>query len=296
MNKKSLNRVEDRISFLYIDYARIEQTDYTVQVIRGDRLVEIPIATVACLCIGPGTSITHGALRICSECGCSVIWVGEGVQYLYCMADAGTHSGKNTLIQAKYYSDNELHMNIVRKMYLMRYPTENIENKSLNSLRGMEGRRVKKLYENLSTKYSIPWNGREYDVNDFDAQDDINKCITWCNQFLYAIVKSVVLYLGYSPTIGFIHTGHIDAFVFDIADLYKEEISIPCAFETCSLSQFDLYRKCRIGMHSYVSDKKLMSRIAKDIKILFDGDKSSVPESIVLWDVDNYLEHGKNYG
>lgn len=294
MDKKELNIASDRVSFLYIEKMKLKENEFTVQAIQANRIIEIPISTIACIILGPGTSITHGAVKMLSECGCSMLWMGSNMQYMYCYAEPGTRNGKNILIQARYQQNKTMHMSVVRKMNELRYPGRTLQNYSLQQLRGLEGKRMKALYSRLSAEHNVCWNGRNYDVDNFDLQDDINKCITWCNQFLYAIVKSVVLYLGFSNTLGFVHTGHIDAFVFDIADLYKEDISIPCAFEVASSSCFDLFIECRIRMHMYITKKRLMSKIPKDIKNIFT-DAENISSELGLWNIDNVIESGKNY-
>ena len=65
---------------------------------------------------------------------------------------------------------------------------------------------------------------------EFEVSDLTNQLITACNTALYALVSSVIHSLGFSPRIGFVHSGSPLPFVYDIADLYKEQIVFDLAF------------------------------------------------------------------
>lgn len=294
MNKKILNRSENRVSFLYVEFARLEETEFSVQIIQKHKLVEIPISAINCILLGPGTTITHGAIKMLSDCGCAIQWCGQDSFYYYCSALPGTNSGKNILLQSKYHENNTLHMAVVYKMYSIRYAGENLTNKSLEELRGIEGKKVKELYNELASQYDIIWKGRSYNTSDLSTQDITNQCLTYCNKFLYAIIKSVINYLGFSPSLGFIHTGNIDSFVFDIADLYKEKSTIPCAFKVSSESQGDVYHSCRKELRKYIEEISLMKTIPKDLLALFP-DADNLPTEICLWNYTNFIDSGKNY-
>lgn len=120
-NLKILPRVADRISFLYLEYAKIEREDYAIAVTQADKKVLVPIATINVLILGPGTSITHGAMNVISASGCSVIWFGDHGSRFYTYAEAGVRNSKNLLKQIEYYSDDDKKLMIVRKMYKKRF-------------------------------------------------------------------------------------------------------------------------------------------------------------------------------
>ena len=48
---------------------------------------------------------------------------------------------------------------------------------------------------------------------------------------LYGLAHAVIVALGCAPGLGFVHVGHECSFVYDIADLYKAEVTIPIAVE-----------------------------------------------------------------
>ena len=291
-----LPRAKDRITFLYVDKARIEQTEFAIQIVQANRQVtEIPISTISTLFLGPGTSITHAAIKNICDVGCSVVWCGTGGWRFYSCGIAATNSNKNILLQTEYYASKMKHMDLVRRMYLLRYPEEHLKNKTTEELRGLEGYKVQQLYQKLSAQYNVDWNGRRYSVGEFVEQDLINQCLTFSNQVLYGIVRSVISILGFSPAIGFIHTGHIDSFVFDIADLYKEKTTIIAAFKYCSKHNYfnedELLRTLR---HKF-NEINLMKTIVKDILTLFDTSENNVEIELQLWDKDGSVPGGTNY-
>ena len=101
----------------------------------------------------------------------------------------------------------------------------------MDQLRGMEGQRVKKRYKELAEKYGIPWDGRFYDPAKWQKADAINRVISTATSCMYGIVEAAILTAGYSPAIGFLHSGKPLSFVYDIADLYKDAIALPLCFE-----------------------------------------------------------------
>ena len=294
---EELSRASDRISFLYVERARIEQTNYGVKIIEGDRQTDVPVTNFLCLMLGPGTSITHRAVANVAAAGCSIVWCGENGFTFYAFGRPLTDSAKNTLKQMRLHENKGAHIAVIRKMYKIRYPDLHAKSKPVDVLRGEEGRRVKALYEELSRKHQIEWDGRKYDTGDFDSQDAINKSLTYANQILYAVVKAVINALGFCPSIGFIHTGHMDSFVYDIADLYKENFSIPIAFECAKDGDFNR-ELIRRRMHDYIAEKDWIGVIVKDIENMFDIDCQTQDNSnaLKLWDTKSFVDSSVNYG
>jgi CRISPR-associated protein Cas1 len=96
--------------------------------------------------------------------------------------------------------------------------------------------------------------------------DASNLCLSTANNCLYGICHSAILSLGYSTAIGFIHEGHQTSFVFDIADLYKVEVSIPIAFSCVSEDNNKSMNNTRIKMRDYFNDNKFLKRVVNDIE------------------------------
>ena len=295
--RQLLPRSDDRISYIYIEKGRIEQTEFSIQVVRGLTTSELPIATVDAIFLGPGTTITHEAIKTVCDVGCSIIWCGMEQWRFYAAGAPGTKSSKNLLKQMRYHESKTLHMQVVRDMYKLRYPDEHISRKSLSELRGIEGMHVKKLYEELAEQYSIHWSGRSYKADDFESQDDINRALTTAHQVLYDIIKSVLHLTGFSSAIGFIHTGNMDSFVYDMADLYKEKLSIPVAFETVSKNPVKLDSSVREAMRGKILELHLLKQIVNDLKMLFDCEGEDIKnlEQLKIWDPKENVIAGRNY-
>lgn len=290
-----LPRVEDRFSFLYIEYARIIQDEFSIAACQKNKKTIIPLAMVNVLLLGPGTSISHAAMKNIADAGCTAIWCGHDIKYIYSTSMVSSEYSKNLIIQAKCYSDVNKHTDVVRRMYQLRYPNVNMEKFSLQQMRGTEGKRVKERYRELAGQYGVDWDGREYDQDEWDSSNDVNRFLSMGNSLLYGICQAAIIAFGMSPGLGFIHNGGSRSFVFDIADLYKEEFIFPVAFRLAAEhgNDDDMRAACR---EMFVNGK-LMKRIAKNFSTLFQFDdiNAKTPVDVGLWNLDDCVELGVNY-
>ena len=295
-SKHLLTRTEDRISFLYIEMAKVVQTDYSVEIVAGNTRTEIPITTINCLILGPGVTITHRAVANIANAGCSICWMGELGCTFYTYGEPATNSAKNLLHQMQVHEHKQSHIDVVHRMYNIRYPDKHWKSKTLEQLRGLEGLTVKECYTKCAEKYGVTWNGRTYKDDDFDNSDTVNQYITSLNHMLYSIIQAAIVTMGYSPHIGYIHTGKLNAFTFDVADLYKESITIPLAFELASQGSYNR-RKALSALRDSIIKYKLMKRIPRDIhEIMRDNSSnSSIEAELLLWDGKNFVNARKNY-
>lgn len=299
-NLQELPKLIDSLNFLYIEHAIIEKAASSVVAIQKDGKIPIPIATITTLLLGPGTSITHAAIRVIAEAGCMIIWCGEYGEKYYAHGSGETRSARNLLVQAKCCMDERIHLQIVKAMYLMRFPDLDAAGMSLQQIRGMEGIRIRRVYQQMSEKTGVPWVGRSYRTESWDNSDDINKALSQANSLLYGLCHAAIVSLGYSPGLGFIHVGKQLSFVYDIADLYKTETTIPAAFEAVQTGQNDyvqLRRLCR----RYFNEYDVLGRIAKDISSLFQQYKNEEQENMYqagdLWDGNEMsISGGVNHG
>lgn len=300
---KELPRVSDSISYLYIEFARIEQDNFSIKAVRETGEISIPITAFCVLFLGPGTSITHQAIKICAEVGVLVVWVGQNLNYFYASGFGETRSSRNLLKQVEFYSNECLHIEVVRKMYCLRFPGVDMSDKTIAQMRGMEGTRVKTIYSTYSKLFGVSWHGRDYKKGDYLKSDMINQAITYSNNLLYGVCKSVVISLGYNPSLGFIHTGNILSFIYDLSDLYKMETTVPASFKTVSMlnkmGRKDLdYNLLRKNLYEFFNEKDLLKKIPKDLDYLFEGiDIENINEDGALWNGKNEeVVFGKNYG
>ncbi len=229
-------------------------------------------------------------MELLGGAGASIIWVGEqGVRY-YAHGRPLTNSSRFLIAQAKAVSSTRSRLAVARMMYQMRFPGEDVSGLTMQQLRGREGSRIRKVYRKMSDETGVPWNGREYDPDNFFYSDPINMALSAAHSCLYGIAHSVIVALGCSPGLGFIHTGHEKSFVYDIADLYKTELTIPLAFGVAKEEVFDIGRVTRRAMRDAVKDTDLMKRMAADIHGLLINPANSYEkedfesECLKLWD------------
>ena len=286
---QSLPQIRERISFLYLERCVLnrESNAITVTDLRGT--VHVPAASLSVLLLGPGTKITHRAMELIGDTGASVIWVGErGVRY-YAHGRPLTHSSRILIAQASLVSNTRSRAKIARRMYAMRFPDEDVSGMTLQQLRGREGARVRTVYRTHSKKTGVAWQGREYSPDSFEDGSPINKALSAAHACLYGVAHSVIVALGAAPGLGFIHTGHERSFVYDIADLYKAQITIPIAFEVTAqhAGAADIGAITRRAVRDAISNGKILVRAVRDIRaLLLDGgeDPGFEADIVELWD------------
>ena len=295
-----LLRIEDRVTFIYIEHARISREDSALVVYENRGVIHIPVALVGVLLLGPGTDISHRAMELIGDAGTSIVWTGEQGVRQYAHGRALTHSSRFLEKQARLVSNTRTRLNVARKMYQLRFPNEDVSQNTMQQLRGKEGARIRKLYASLSKQYDVEWNGRQYDVSDFKGGSVVNQALSVGNVALYGLVYSVIAAMGVSPGLGVVHTGQDLSFVYDIAELYKGEISIPIAFQIASnaTSSDDVERMTRLKVRDAFVETKLIQRIVKDLQFLLDIETSEQFEAdlISLWDdTERLVLHGVSY-
>ncbi len=298
-NLKELPKLRDSISYFYIEHAILEQSDSSLMIHRGSEYIPVPVSALTCLMLGPGTNITHAAIKTACDSGCSIVWCGENGARFYAYGQGETRSAKNTLIQAKYCMDEKLHMLVVRRMYSLRFPKMDCKDMTLQQIRGLEGIRVRKAYQTSAKLNGIPWRKRAYKSTEWEAADNINRALSAANAILYSVCQAAICSLGYSTALGFVHTGKMLSFVYDIADLYKAETTIPAAFEAVKKNADNPEVHIRDICRKYFNSARIMQRIAVDIGRLFeDGDNEQLgaKKSGELWDDTlGTVEGGVNY-
>jgi len=295
---QALPQISDRMTFLYLEHCKINRQDSAITVLNEKGIFNIPSATISVLLLGPGTEITHRAMELIGDSGISVCWVGEhGVRY-YAGGRALTHSSRLLLKQVEAISNQRRRLEVARKMYVLRFPDEDVDGLTLQQLRGKEGTRIRKVYKKASADFGVPWNGREYDPDDFTASDAVNQALSAAHACLYGLAHAVICALGCSPALGFVHTGHELSFVYDIADLYKADVTIPIAFEIAAQETDDLSGTVRRRVRDEMVKLHLVEKMVKDIKFLLMPDEPSEPEKVMyLWDdKTGVVDFGKQYG
>lgn len=261
-----LPKVRDSWSHLYVEHCRVDQEDKAIAVLDAGGKTPVPCAALTLLMLGPGTNITHAAIRSLAENGCLVMWTGEQGVRFYAQGMGETRSARNLLRQARLCSNPEWRLEVVRRMYQMRFPEPLEPSLTLRQIRGKEGIRVREAYASTSRETGVEWSGRSYHSDNWGSADPINRALSCANSCLYGICHAAIVSAGYSPALGFIHTGKMLSFVYDVADLYKVQLTLPLAFHAVAEGTQDLEgrvrRECRDVFHS----ARLLQRIVPDIE------------------------------
>jgi CRISPR-associated protein Cas1 len=261
-----LPKVRDSLSYLYVEHASIDRHENSIAIYDKQGCTPAPASSLCVLMLGPGTRITQSAITMLSDNNCLTIWCGEENVRFYAWGTGGTRSGAPLLHQAKMVSDERLRLEVVKRMYRMRFAEDVDPSLNVEQLRGMEGVRVRETYARMSRETKVPWEGRSYDRTKWNRTDTVNKALSCANSCLYGLCHAAILATGYSPGLGFIHTGKQLSFVYDIADLYKAELTIPLAFLVASEEPPQLERTVRLRCRDIFRESRLLQRIIPDIR------------------------------
>jgi len=303
-----LPRVRDSWTYLYVEHCRIDQEAKAIALHDATGMTPVPCATLTLLMLGPGTTITHAAIRTLAVSGCSILWVGEQGVRQYAQGVGETHSSLNLLRQARAWAQPDLRLAVVRRMYEARFPQPLDPGLTLQQIRGHEGVRVRDIYAQASRDYGVVWQGRVYNRTDWALADPINRALSAANSCLYGVCHAAILSAGYSPALGFIHTGKQLSFVYDIADLFKAELTIPAAFAAVAESgpglESRVRRRCRDLFHEHRLLARVVDAIADVLEVAGADDEEPGPgpdEDVTapggIWDpVVGVVEGGVNYG
>lgn len=247
---------------IFVQYGNIDVKDGAFVVIDETGIrTHIPVGSVACIMLEPGTRVSHAATKLAAQVGTLLVWVGEAGVRVYASGQPGGARSDRLLYQAKLALDDDLRIKVVRKMYELRFGEAPPQKRSVEQLRGIEGARVKKHYALLAKQYGVPWKGRRYDPKDWDKGDVANQCLSAATACLYGISEAAVLAAGYAPAIGFIHTGKPLSFVYDIADVFKFETVVPIAFKIAKTNPVQPDRAVRLACRDSFRESKILKRI-----------------------------------
>ena len=267
----TLTPAKDRWTPIYLEHGRIEVDDAAVKWIDSQgKTCLIPIATVSALILGPGTTVTHAAVKTAAQCNCPLFWLGEDGLRFYAFGITPNHDNSMARIHAEAWAVPRKRSEVARRMFRHRFPDVPTGGVSIEQLRGMEGRRVKKVYEELGQQFGVTWKGRNYSASNWNLSDPINKALSSANASLYALIAAVCCSMGFIPQLGFVHKSGTLPFIYDAADLYKKETSWAAAFEAISINPQDDGTLVRKILKRNVEKTRMMKRAPDDLKALFE--------------------------
>ena len=266
--------LKDRASILFIERGQLDVLDGAFVVVDKEGIrTHIPVGGLGCLMLEPGARISHAAVALAARVGCLLIWVGEAGVRLYSAGQPGGARADRLLYQAQLALTPETRLKVVRKMYEMRFGEAAPERRSVDQLRGIEGARVKRLYQVLAKQYGVKWKRRQYNPGDWDGADLPNRCLSQATACLYGLAEAAVLAAGYAPAIGFLHTGKPQSFVYDVADVYKFETVVPVAMRVAGHAQrgtppyaLDPVREVRRGCRDVFRQQTILQKLIPGIE------------------------------
>lgn len=235
----------------------------------------IPFQMVSILLLGPGSTVSHDALRLCARHGTCIVAVGDDGVRAYTAPPFGPDDSSIARRQARLWADEASRLGVVRRLYAWRLGRV-LPHRDLDVLRGIEGARMKTLYRTIAKQYGIAWKGRRYDRTNPEAADLPNQAINHAATAVEAAASIAVTGVGALPQLGFIHEASGIAFVLDIADLYRGEITVPVAFGATRAYEREptvpLERHVRRLAGTEFRRKKLIPAMIDRVKELFDAD------------------------
>jgi CRISP-associated protein Cas1 len=270
--------MKERVSMVFIEKGQVDVKDGAFVVIDETGIrTHIPVGSIACIMLEPGTRVSHHAAALAARAGTLLVWVGEAGVRLYAAGQPGGARSDRLLYQAKLALDDNARLKVVRKMYEIRFGEKPPERRSVEQLRGIEGARVRKLYQLLAKQAGVEWKGRNYDHTQWDNSDTANRCISSATACLYGISEAAVLAAGYAPAIGFIHTGKPLSFVYDIADLFKFDDIIPHAFKIAAKNYANPEREVRLMCRDIFRQSKILKKIIPTIEEVLAAGELVIP-------------------
>lgn len=234
----------DRHGLIWLDRGRLEVEDGCLRFVTagGGELApgdyQIPHQSLSMVLLGPGSSVTHDALRLLARHGCALAAIGEGGVRFYTAPPLMPDSSALARQQVKLWADPSTRMEVARAMYAMRFG-EIVRTRDIEVLRGQEGARIKRSYQLAADRHGIRWNGRRYDRENPSAGDLPNQALNHAASAMRAAAAIAVASLGAIPQLGFIHEDSGQSFVLDIADLYRHNITLDIAFGAVKQAQKD---------------------------------------------------------
>ena len=190
---------------------------------------EIPHEAISIVLLGPGSSVTHDALRILANHGTALAAIGEGGVRLYTAPPLMTAQSSLARIQARSWASPKQRIAIAQRMYALRLG-EILPHRDIEVLRGIEGDRVKKAYKKKAEEFGIIWRGRRYDRTNPQSADVPNQALNHASSAVRSGAAIAVMATATIPQLGFIHEDSAQAWILDIADLYRDEITLNIAF------------------------------------------------------------------
>jgi len=267
----------DRHGLVFLDRGRLEVEDGCLRfVCAGGGMLssgnyQIPHQSVSIILLGPGSSVTHDALRILAAHGCALAAIGHGGVRFYTAPPLLPDTSALARRQVILWAEPKLRIGVARQMYAIRFGEE-VKARTIEMLRGMEGARLKRMYELVAQRYGVPWQGRRYDRANPNATDIPNQAINHAASAVEAAAAIAVASTATIPQLGFVHEDSGQSFVLDIADLVRHDVTLTIAFsaakQAMKVRDANLESLVRTKAAEVFNREQVVSRLIDHIKAL----------------------------
>lgn len=272
--------IKERLSLIFLERCRLDVKDGAFVAIDKEGVrTHVPVGGVVCIMLEPGTRVSHAAVVLAARAGTLLVWTGEGGVRMYAAGQPGGARSDKLLYQASLALDPTARLKVVKKMFAVRFNESAPDKRSVEQLRGIEGARVRRMYDLLAKQHRVTWKRRSYDPKNWDTADPVNKALSAATASLYGVTEAAVLAAGYAPAIGFLHTGKPLSFVYDIADLFKFETVVPVAFREVAKGEFDVEGRVRRACRDAFRSTKLLKRIIPSIEDVLAAGEKKTPQA-----------------
>jgi CRISPR-associated protein Cas1 len=273
----------DRAGCLYLARGALTARDGTLAFMQGSATASdalepgdyaIPLQAVSIILLGPGSTVSHDALRLLAHARTALAAVGEDGVRLYTAPPLIPDRSGLARLQARLWADEEMRLMIARRIYAWRLG-EVLPHRDLDVLRGIEGARMKETYALTAQRIGIKWRARHYDRGNPMATDLPNQALNHAASAVEAAAAIAVSATATIPQLGFIHEDPGQAFVLDIADLYRDSVTIPHAFKAAKRAAErpgeNIERLTRRMTGKALADQKVIPAMIDRIKALLEG-------------------------
>lgn len=261
-----------RSPFIWIERGKVCADSHGLIIKHNDAEVEIPVAAVSTLVLEPGVTITHEAVKLASEHHTLIIWVGEAGVRIYSCGNLGGMEPSRLLKQAQMHFDINRRLECARRLYCLMFDDPMPATRSLEKLRGMEGARVKAIYQDIASEYGIDWEGRGKGPKSLDT------ALGFATSCLYGLSEVAIHAKGYSPALGIVHNGNARSLVYDLADTVKFKTVVPAAFSVWKEGENDIGNRVRRRCRDIFRECRLADNLFRNLEYIM-GERDALGRS-----------------
>ncbi|ABI62596.1 type I-E CRISPR-associated endonuclease Cas1e [Granulibacter bethesdensis] len=277
----------DRAGLLYLARGQLVARDGTLAFLRGPEEDEtlpsgeygIPVQSISMILLGPGSTVSHDALRLLARADTALAAVGEDGVRLYTAPPLGPDRSAVARRQAILWADPKKRVDVARRMYAWRLG-EVLPHRDITVLRGIEGARMKEIYRLAAQRAGIVWHGRRYDRANPTAADLPNQALNHAATAMEAAAAIACAAVGAIPQLGFIHEDPGQSLVLDISDLFRDTVTIPTAFAAAKLAERgheNIERLTRRQTGRVLAERSVIPKMIERLKQLFEKETEAIP-------------------